>query len=76
MAENRTETELSKLGGVFRNTSKAGTVYYSGTLENKDGNKFTVVLYRNDYWEEGAQKPYFNVYEKVPKGQAKPKVMD
>jgi hypothetical protein len=37
----------------------------------------TVVLYRNDYWEENAQKPYFNVYEKVPKGTAKPKaVMD
>lgn len=79
MAEKQAqvETELSKLGGVFRNTSKAGNVYYSGKLEDKDGRHMTVVLYRNDYWEEGAQKPYFNVYEKVPKGQAKPKeVMD
>tara|TARA_R100001463_G_scaffold14422_3_gene37926 strand:- start:659 stop:892 length:234 start_codon:yes stop_codon:yes gene_type:complete len=61
------ETELSKWGGLFRNTSKAGNVYYSGTLEI-DGKKRTVVMYRNDYWKDGEQKPYFNLNEKVPKG--------
>ena len=50
------ETELQKWGGLFRNTSKAGNVYYSGTLEI-DGKKRTVVMYRNDYWKEGEQKP-------------------
>jgi hypothetical protein len=67
----QTETELSKWGGVFRNTSKAGKVYYSGTLEI-DGTKRTIVMYRNDYWKDGEQKPYFNIHEKVPKGSATP----
>ena len=67
MAQQQVETELHKWGGLFRNTSKAGNVYYSGTLEI-DGKKRTVVMYRNDYWKDGEQKPYFNLNEKVPKG--------
>ena len=44
------ETELVNIGGLFRNTSKKGDVYYSGKSE--DGDQY--VLFRNAYWKEGA----------------------
>jgi hypothetical protein len=62
------ETELVNIGGLFRNTSKKGDVYYSGKSE--DGDQY--VLFRNAYWKEGAEpaKPYFRLMKRVPKGSA------
>ena len=66
MAEQATELKL--IGGLFRNTSKKGDIYYSGKSEN--GDQF--VLFRNAYWKEGAEpaKPYFRLMKRVPKGSA------
>ena len=62
------DTELVNIGGLFRNTSKKGDVYYSGKSE--DGDQY--VLFRNAYWKEGAEpaKPYFRLMKRVPKGSA------
>ena len=62
------ETELVNIGGLFRNTSKKGDVYYSGKSE--DGDQY--VLFRNAYWKEGVEtaKPYFRLMKRVPKGSA------
>ena len=62
------DTELVNIGGLFRNTSKKGDVYYSGKSE--DGDQY--VLFRNAYWKEGAEpaKPYFRLMKRVPKGAA------
>ena len=62
------DTELENIGGLFRNTSKKGDVYYSGKSE--DGDQY--VLFRNAYWKEGAEpaKPYFRLMKRVPKGSA------
>ena len=63
MAEQATELKL--IGGLFRNQSKKGDVYYSGKSE--DGTSW--VLFRNAYWKEGAEnKPYFRLHHKVAKG--------
>ena len=63
MAEQATELKL--IGGLFRNTSKKGDVYYSG--KGEDGTQY--VLFRNAYWKEGAEnKPYFRLHHKVAKG--------
>ena len=65
MAEQ--ETELKLIGGLFRNTSKKGDVYYSG--KGEDGTQY--VLFRNAYWKEGAEnKPYFRLHHKVAKGSS------
>ena len=65
MAEQATELKL--IGGLFRNTSKKGDVYYSG--KGEDGTQY--VLFRNAYWKEGAEnKPYFRLHQKVPKGSS------
>ena len=47
------KTELVNIGGLFRNESKKGDVYYSGKSE--DGTNY--VLFRNAYWKEGENKP-------------------
>jgi hypothetical protein len=49
MAEQATELKL--IGGLFRNQSKKGDVYYSG--KGEDGTQY--VLFRNAYWKEGAE---------------------
>ena len=49
------KTELVNVGGLFRNESKKGDVYYSG--KGEDGTNY--VLFRNAYWKEGENKPYF-----------------
>ena len=60
-------TELNLIGGLFRNQSKKGDVYYSG--KGEDGTHY--VLFRNAYWKEGAEnKPYFRLHQKVPKGSS------
>ena len=66
MAETQMEkTELKFLGGLFRNKSKKGDIYYSGKSE--DGTSW--VLFRNAYWKEGEEnKPYFRLHQRVPLG--------
>ena len=71
MAEQE-KTELKFLGGLFRNKSKKGDVYYSGKSE--DGKQW--VLFRNAYWKESENKPYFRLMKKVPVGSAPSKVQD
>ena len=68
------DTELVNIGGLFRNTSKKGDVYYSGKSE--DGDQY--VLFRNAYWKEGAEpaKPYFRLMKRVPKGSTPSAVTD
>ena len=70
MAEQATELKL--VGGLFRNKSKKGDVYYSG--KGEDGTQY--VLFRNAYWKEGENKPYFRLMKKVPAGSAPSKVQD
>ena len=70
MAEQATELKL--IGGLFRNQSKKGDVYYSG--KGEDGTNY--VLFRNAYWKEGENKPYFRLMKKVPQGSAPSKVQD
>ena len=70
MAEQATELKL--IGGLFRNQSKKGDVYYSG--KGEDGTQY--VLFRNAYWKEGENKPYFRLMKKVPVGSAPSKVQD
>jgi len=65
MAEQATELKL--IGGIFRNQSKKGDVYYSG--KGEDGTQY--VLFRNAYWKEGVEnKPYFRLHQKVAKGSS------
>lgn len=65
MAEQATELKL--IGGLFRNKSKKGDVYYSG--KGEDGTQY--VLFRNAYWKEGVEnKPYFRLHQKVAKGSS------
>ena len=72
MAENE-KTELKFLGGLFRNKSKKGDVYYSGKSE--DGTSW--VLFRNAYWKEGEEnKPYFRLHQRVPLGSVDKKTDD
>ena len=74
MAETQMEkTELKFLGGLFRNKSKKGDVYYSGKSE--DGTSW--VLFRNAYWKEGEEnKPYFRLHQRVPLGSVDKKTDD
>ena len=61
----REKTELKFLGGLFRNESKKGDIYYSGKSE--DGTQW--VLFRIAYWKEGdTNKPYFRLHTRVPVG--------
>ena len=64
MAENE-KTELVLIGGLFRNKSKKGDVYYSGKSESGEH----YILFRNAYWKEGDDnKPYFRLHKRVPVG--------
>jgi len=68
------DTELVNLGGLFRNTSKKGDVYYSGKTENGD----QYVLFKNAYWKDGQEpaKPYFRLMQRVAKGSVPSKIED
>ena len=72
MEKESVKTELVNVGGLFRNESKKGDVYYSG--KGEDGTNY--VLFRNAYWKEGENKPYFRLMKKVPVGSVTPKVSD
>jgi hypothetical protein len=62
MAEGKSGLELQ--AGLFRNTDKNGNVYYSGKSEG--GDEF--VMFRNTYWKEGSNKPYFRLMKRVSDG--------
>tara|TARA_R100000458_G_scaffold42262_1_gene40094 strand:+ start:166 stop:375 length:210 start_codon:yes stop_codon:yes gene_type:complete len=55
---------LELRAGLFRNTDKNGNVYYSGKSEA--GDEF--VMFRNTYWKEGSNKPYFRLMKRVSDG--------
>ena len=64
-------TEKSGLelqAGLFRNTDKNGNIYYSGKSEG--GDEF--VMFRNTYWKEGSNKPYFRLMKRVADGPSAP----
>ena len=64
MAENE-KTELVLIGGLLRNKSKKGDVYYSRKSESGEH----YILFRNAYWKEGDDnKPYFRLHKRVPVG--------
>ena len=66
MAENE-KTELVLIGGLFRNKSKKGDVYYSGKSESGEH----YILFRNAYWKEGGDnKPYFRLHKRIPVGSS------
>ena len=67
MAEEQEKTELELIGGLFRNKSKRGDIYYSGKSESGDH----YILFRNAYWKEGDEnKPYFRLHKRVPVGSS------
>ena len=72
MEKESVKTELVNVGGLFRNESKKGDIYYSGKSESGD----SYVLFRKAYWKEGENKPYFRFMKKVPVGSTPSKVSD
>ena len=63
---------LELQAGLFRNTDKNGNVYYSGKSEG--GDEF--VMFRNTYWKEGSNKPYFRLMKRTGDGPSKPAMED
>lgn len=71
MADNN-NNGLEELSGLFRNESKKGDIYYGGKLA--DGTE--VVMFRNSYWEEGKNRPYFRLYKRSAEGAEKKQPQD
>ena len=59
---------LELQAGLFRNTDKNGNIYYSGKSEG--GDEF--VMFRNTYWKEGSNKPYFRLMKRIGDGPSAP----
>ena len=55
------KTSLELAAGLFRNTDKNGNIYYSGKHEGGD----EYVMFRNTYWKEGSNKPYFRLMKRT-----------
>ena len=71
--KSKENSELEEIVGLFRNESKAGKVYYGGKMA--DGTE--VVMFRNDYWEEGSNRPYFRLYKRTgDSGSSSKKIED
>jgi len=70
--KSKENSELEEIVGLFRNESKAGKVYYGG--KTKDGEE--VVMFRNDYWEEGKNRPYFRLYKRTGDSGSSKKIED
>lgn len=47
-----------KLGGIWKNVSESGNVYYSGNISKY----LKVLIMPNSYKEEGGTQPDFNIY--------------
>ena len=58
------KNSLELQAGLFRNTDKNGNIYYSGKSEA--GDEF--VMFRNTYYKEGSNKPYFRLMKRVADG--------
>ena len=70
--KNQKNNGLEELSGLFRNESKKGDIYYGGKLT--DGTE--VVMFRNSYWEEGKNRPYFRLYKRTEEGKQAKAVQD
>jgi len=65
------KNSLELAAGLFRNTDKNGNIYYSG--KNETGDEY--VMFRNTYWKEGSNKPYFRLMRRT-EGTSTPAVED
>jgi len=65
------KNSLELQAGLFRNTDKNGNIYYSGKSEA--GDEF--VMFRNTYWKEGSNKPYFRLMKRT-EGASSPSMED
>ena len=65
------KTSLELAAGLFRNTDKNGNIYYSGKAEGGHLH----VMFRNTYWKEGSNKPYFRLMKRTD-GASAPTVED
>tara|TARA_R110000824_G_scaffold206523_3_gene391658 strand:+ start:3779 stop:3982 length:204 start_codon:yes stop_codon:yes gene_type:complete len=54
-------SELELMCGLFRNEAKSGSVYYSGKHQTT-GEEY--VMFKNTYYEEGDNKPYFRLMKR------------
>ena len=70
---NNTKSELDLMCGMFRHESKNGEVYYNGKDQNT-GEEF--VMFKNSYYEEGDNKPYFRLMRKAKSGAAPKKQLE
>ncbi len=61
------ETELKKVGGIWRNISKAGKKYLSIKFEEDIKADDYLKAFPNKYKEEGDKKPDLLVYKSIPK---------
>ena len=66
------KNSLKIVAGLFRNTDKKGGIYYSGKSEEGD----EYVMFRNTYWKEGSNKPYFRLHKRVEASEVAPAVED
>ena len=59
MPSNKNELDL--ICGMFRNESKNGDIYYNGRNQ-ETGEEF--VMFKNSYYQEVDNKPYFRLMKK------------
>ena len=59
-------SELELMCGLFRNEAKSGSVYYNGKHQ-KTGEEY--VMFKNTYFEEGENKPYFRLMKRGTAGK-------
>ena len=65
MPSNKNELDL--ICGTFRNESKNGDIYYNGRNQ-ETGEEF--VMFKNSYYQEGDNKPYFRLMKKNNAGNS------
>ena len=61
------KNELDLICGMFRNESKNGDIYYNGRNQ-ETGEEF--VMFKNSYYQEGDNKPYFRLMKKNNAGNS------
>jgi len=59
-------SELELICGMFRNESKSGGIYYNGRSQDTSDE---YVMFKNSYYEEGDNKPYFRLMRRVPEAE-------
>ena len=64
--ENNTNTntgkKLQECGAFWKKTSKGGSVYLTGTVKSSTGSDIKVIVFSNQYKEEGSNQPDYRVY--------------